>query len=171
VSDHTGWLDRADSRGRVPTGRYVRLRMHLQTQKVPLGTWEDAHNHPIAAFVGYERLPGLGSIFVGLVGSASNYQHHLPGGQPSTANRTPSDARGLYDIIQQTRELDSDPEISRHWRDRADDFASDEERFDDAANLFNACKLYAPSRLLEALIEVHHRGVQRLHRGSCGLCG
>jgi len=83
VSDHTGWLasDRTD---RIPTGPYVRAKMHLQEQKVPmpLTAWEKAHSHPIAVFVGTETFPGVGRVFLGLAGSASNFMRAYGGPVP-----------------------------------------------------------------------------------------
>ena len=82
---------------------------------------------------------------------------------PSKATRTPSDAVGLYDIIQQCRELTEDgilePGVSAHQlaRERRH-CADDDARFVAAAELFTGCGLSEPSTLLEVLIRVHHRG-------------
>jgi hypothetical protein len=163
VSDHTGWLAR-DKPDRIPTGPYVRAKIYLQVQKVPLPliVWEKRYNHPIAIFAGMETLPGVGRVFVGLAGSASNFLH-VHGGGPSMATRTPSDAVGIYDIIQQSRELTKEgilePGISASHLDREAYYCYDEEtRFQEAVGLFDGCGLWEPSNLLETLIRVHHVG-------------
>jgi len=159
VIDHTGYLDKNDPHGRIPTGPYVRARMHLQMQQVPLGAWEDAYNHPIAAFVGYETLDDFGRVFVGLVGSASNFVHSRR--DQSRATRTPSDALGLYEIIEQCRELTADgvlePGISaRHLARERIHCSTDLARYHAAASLFQGTYITAYSEQLEALIRVHH---------------
>lgn len=160
VSDHTGWLAR-DRQDRILTGQYVRAKIHMQVQKVPLPVtvWEKAYNHPVAIFAGIETVPGVGRVFIGLAGSASNFLH-VHGG-PSTATRTPSDAVGIYDIIQQSRELTEkgvlEPGISA--ADLAQEFkycSSEDARFQEAISLFNGCGLSEPSALVEVLIRVHH---------------
>jgi hypothetical protein len=163
VSDHTGWLA-GDKPDRIPTGPYVRAKIFLQAQKVslPLTVWEKRYNHPIAIFAGTETVPGVGRVFVGLAGSALNFLH-VHGGGPSMATRTPSDAVGIYDIIQQSRELTKEgilePGISASHLDREAFYCYDEEtRFQEALGLFDGCGLWKPSSLLEMLIRVHHVG-------------
>jgi hypothetical protein len=83
---------------------YLRIKMHLQNQRHWAGHLGTEKQLPIATFAGIEYLPGVGRIFVGLVGSAHNY---LPEGgiaRSRLSGRTPSDAQGLYRII--------NPEIS-----------------------------------------------------------
>jgi hypothetical protein len=94
---------------------YIKTTMHLQIQDIKLGVWERHHDHPVAAFAGYESFPGVGRVFLGMIGSAHN---HLPEGTIAPGGytgRTPSDAVGLYDIIEETRELlgdRTDPTLS-----------------------------------------------------------
>lgn len=163
VRDHTGSIDaRTSAGGRIPTGTYIRATMHLQQMAINLPVWETNAAYPIAGYAGYEVLPGFGRVFVGMVGSASNIIGRFDGGPPMRyTGRTPSDAMGLYDIIQRNREWtdrgDCEPAVDNGElnRERAH-LASEDERMRAAAALFTSCDFYATSDVVDVLLKVHH---------------
>ena len=70
--------------------------------------WEDKYAHEIATFTASETIPGIGRVFLALVGSGSNFLGRPPS-LKSTALRTPSDIYGLYDIVNDCLEATDDP--------------------------------------------------------------
>ena len=76
IVDHMGELDRTGHEGRVPTGRFVRARICFQDAAIHLPTWESNNNHPIASFVGAERLRDM-RVLIGLIESEANYIPYL----------------------------------------------------------------------------------------------
>lgn len=159
VAPQTVTVDRTGPRFADLHQSYLRIKMPLQIHDIDVPGWEQANQHPVAAFAGYEHLPGVGRVFVGLVGSAHN---HLPEGSIALggrSGRTPSNAAGLYDIIEWARET-HDPHVDG-WLLRDDDSSmtdSLDSKLSMAANFFEGSALWAPSAVVEVLIKVHHLG-------------
>lgn len=154
VSDNTGTLD--------APGEYIRTKLHLHSQKINvLSGWEKENNHEIAAFCGIEVVPNVGRVFVGLVGSAYNLTESL-NPATSTAPRTPSNAEGLYKILQECLE-EEDPAISanalsfekRYLKPGSDGW------FDEVVRLFVGARLSRRHELLDVLIDVHRIGYKQ----------
>lgn len=175
VTDNTSRLNDNPSADASILGKYALIRMWMQSQKLSLGNWEEINNHDVAAYVGIQNLPGIGPTFVGLVGSASNYIGAV-GNAVSRAKRTPSDAMGLYDIIEATREMrlvvnaDGDalvadgsiePAAQQWLMDREhkyyDSDLDDKARFEGVTNVFWASNMNGPSRYVEMLVKVHYK--------------
>jgi len=106
ISDRVGTLDDPE------LAPYVHAKIHLFSRRVSLwSVWEDKYDHEIATFTACrEALPGLGRVFLALVGSGSNFLGR-PQGRQSAALRTPSDAYGLYDIVNECLEANDDPTL------------------------------------------------------------
>jgi hypothetical protein len=92
----------------------VELDLRMGVMEVLRG-WKDSSHVEIAAMKAVLMDLEVGSIFIGLFGSASNYTGLRPG--RNEPNEIPSDVDGLYGILERTREP-HDPEISDVELDR-----------------------------------------------------
>ena len=97
-------------------GTYIRGELDLKMGVMEvLRGWKDHSHVEIAAMKAVLTDPEVGSIFIGLFGSASNYVGRNP--VSDDLGEIPSDVDGLYGILERTREP-RDPEISDFELDR-----------------------------------------------------
>jgi hypothetical protein len=115
-------------------------------------------NGPLRIFSSIDLVPGIGRVFIGLVGSEHNLLD-LPG-DGTIGARSASDAEGLYSMIQYTKEQPDGPDISadRLERDLPSYYmkATDEQRIQAVASTFNGYAIQSAPRPTEVLFEVHH---------------
>lgn len=131
---------------------------HLQIQNYDLV-------HPmrdpyyVVGWSSIDRVPGIGRVFVGLVGSEHNLLS-LPGDGTKGAGHTASDAEGLYEMIQHTKEEAYGEDIKEwrlkndlpsHYRD-----ATDAERLKAVASAFAGYDVQSAPRPTEAFFQVHY---------------
>lgn len=131
-------------------GLYIRDTLELSTgyMTVLLG-WKDQSHVEIAAMSTVCRIPELGSVFVALFGSASNYTGRRV--KKHAAREIPSDVDGLYGLLQATREA-NDPVIADAYLDR-DDGHSDDSRIDLAIRLMRDRFSSQSTRVVDVLIQ------------------
>jgi hypothetical protein len=151
ISDHIGTLDDPN------LAPYVRTKIHLFSRRVRLwAVWEEKYHHEIATFTASETLPGIGRVFLALVGSGSNFIGR-PHGLQSSAVRTPSDVFGLYDIVNECIEEADDPtlhpDVLRREQER--EGSEDEEWFKDVANIVLGESSTVPMELVDVLFKPH----------------
>lgn len=96
VSDNTGSLDNP--------GTYVRATLPMRCCKVVfhLG-FEDSGRQEVAAFFADGVTPDAGHVFVALFGSVTNLKGRRAGAKLGIDSH-PSDAEGMYEILDATRE-------------------------------------------------------------------
>lgn len=141
-------------RDTVPAeGQYVRARAWLQQHLISLPLiWERGPESAILTYAGLHRVAGIGRVFLGLIGSASNA---TPETSAPTAGRTPSHALGLYPLIDSVREA-MEPKVSRWEHEREADFhRTDASWFQAAASLFTGSTLLAAPTPFDVLLVVH----------------
>jgi hypothetical protein len=144
----------------IVAGVLVKAELLMQPAHLRVQNHELAHPtiepYYVVAFAAVDQVPGLGRIFVGLVGSENNLLS-LPG-DGTIAARSASDARGLYEMIQYTKEADAidiSAEDYRHEFHPYED-VTEEERLRLAAEAFSGFHLQHAPRPMELLFEVHH---------------
>ncbi len=90
----------------------MHAKLHMFFRQLNLwGVWEETYDHEIATFTASETVPGVGRVLLVLVGSGRNFLGR-PNPKTSAALRTPSDAMGLYDIVNWCLEAEEDPILS-----------------------------------------------------------
>lgn len=120
VSQNTGDL--------ASPGTYIRATLQMQLCKVVVLIGFDDPNAEVAGVFADQSVPGIGRVFVALFGSISN----LVGWRRSPrldTERHPSDAAGLYEILNATREPNDPVVDTNHLTD---------DRLLDTADCFDA---------------------------------
>ncbi|MER7246179.1 hypothetical protein [Kribbella sp. NPDC000426] len=131
VSDNTGTL--------ASPGEYVRTTLDVTWGAIPVHMgWERAQNVRVASFFANAEVAGVGGVFLGLFGSATNFlgiaQDEYRGGW------MPSEVEGLYQILDDTSEP-GDPEVSTefiHW----DQDLDSESRIHSAVTLYQTASAH-----------------------------
>jgi len=146
---------------RVGKGQLVRAKLLFQPAHLQIQGYEVVHPtvepYYVVAFTCVERVPGLGRVFIGLVGSEYNLLE-MPG-DGIVGARSASDAEGLYDMIQYTKESAYgydilDYKLERERKSFKD--APERERFRDVAAAFQGFAIQSVPRLYDVLFEVNH---------------
>lgn len=111
VSENTGTL--------ADFGPYVMASVELHHCWFPIHQgWVEGSNHEVAAFFSDTTRQDSGRTLIALFGSVGNYLGRRP--EPEQPGWTPSDAAGLYAILDATREpTDSSVKADYLWDDGA----------------------------------------------------
>jgi hypothetical protein len=146
VRDNTGSLE-------VP-GTYIRSTLYLQTCKVIVHHGLEAFNAEVVGFFGDEEVSDVGRVFVALFGSIENFTGRKRKPRFDTEQH-PSDAAGLYEILNANREP-GDPGIVPEELD--DDKTLDTyDSFDSAHGIaYRHNEPLLPVQCFDFLAVVHH---------------
>jgi hypothetical protein len=146
---------------RVVAGVLIKAELLTQPAHLQVQNYELVHPtvdpYYVVAFAVVDRLPSLGRVFIGLVGSERNLLS-MPG-DGTIAARSASDSRGLYEMIQYTKEADAidiSPEDYHNEFSVAYEDVTEDERLRLAAEAFSGFHLQHAPRPMEMLFEVHH---------------
>lgn len=137
---------------------YVRITLDFYEAVFPTQFfWEGGGSQDVAVLFASQFVAGVGRVFVALFGSP----HNIRALQLSAiyTGRTPSDARGLYEILRRTIEpekgdLDVSPRFLPHDLNGEDDLARAAEIAHMAALVVFGLGRPAPARRLQVLAEV-----------------
>lgn len=129
---------------------------HLQIQGYEL-VHPTQEEYFVFATTSIDHVPGIGRVFIGLVGSEQNLIAYP--GEGLIGARAASDAAGLYSMIQYTKEehdIDISPDRMAQDLSSRYEEATDEQRIQAAAEAFRGFAIQSAPRPTEVLFEVHH---------------
>lgn len=136
VSDNTGTL--------ANPGHYVRATVDLSWGAIPVHMgWDGAHNVRVACFFADVEVPGVGGVFLGLFGSATNFFGVVD--EEYSGGWRPSDAEGMYQILADTAEPE-DPAVAAEFLEWDND-VSLESRINSAVTTYTTAATQGPSRM------------------------
>ena len=154
-------LSHADQSRSIASGRIVKASLLMQPAHLQIQNYELVHPsvepYYTVSFTSLDRIEGVGRVFIGLIGSERNLLE-LPGDGRIGA-RSASDARGLYEMIQYTKEtIDVDIDkwnLDHEFPARYQD-ATERQRICLAAEAFDGFGIRVAPRPMEVLFEAHH---------------
>ena len=152
-------------------GPYIRATADVRScWMYVFGGWASSYDQAIATFFVRARTRRGRRVFIALVGSISNYIGHVE--EPRTAGWHPSDAMGLYSILQTVLE-NTDDGVAPEWLSDDSRYVT-AQRFDTAGTLEREFRQRFTPRRQEFLAVVHDAvenvkiGGRRYHLGLLG---